>query len=457
MVVRFITLEFGDYALVLWTQMLEDIRRGVGYPCEDWVALKRLMRSGFVLPSYTRDFHNKLQRLYQGSRSVEEYHKEMEINLMEVIMTWLLHGLNKEIQYRCKLGEGVHLGRPMLALVVGREKRKRRLRREKSPKKGIDSSLGRKETTSTPTPMTLRTSNIKCFKCLGKGHIAFKCPNRQVMIVKDDGEIESDSSLGYEVEILSDDSHYEGDLLVLYPPFTIVHRSPYKLQWLSERGESLVDKQVKAIFTLGRYKDKVVYDMVPMEATHLLLGRPCQYDKNVIHDGVTNRFTFVHFGQRFVLKPLSPRAVHEDQKKMKVKREVERKTESKLKKERENEIEKRKERWKQKFARVVPRCVFKGCTSWIATLERTNLEEAIEIQKKVGKLIEKGWVRMSMGQCAMPMILVHPIPCLDDLLNELHGSNICSKIDLRSGYHQIRVREGDKLKIAFKTKFWLYE
>ena len=49
---------------------------------------------------------------------------------------------------------------------------------------------------------------------------------------------------------------------------------PYKLQWLNENGELSVDKQVEIKFSIGNYKDKVLCDVVPMEACHILLGRP---------------------------------------------------------------------------------------------------------------------------------------------------------------------------------------
>ncbi|WZZ45034.1 hypothetical protein YC2023_041293 [Brassica napus] len=307
------------------------------------------------------------------------------------------------------------------------------------------------------------------------------------------------------------------------------HFKPYRLQWLNDEGEMRVSTQVSAPLSIGRYEDDILCDVIPMEASHILLGRPWQFDRRVTQDGFTNKHSFEINGKRTILVPLTPKEMHQDQLQLQKKKEIDLKPEQNKQ---HNFYAKTGEIKRSLYShQSVLLFVFKetllnltDCTpvypSEISALlqeyqdvfpednpiglppirgiehqidfvpgsalpnrpaYRTNPVETKELQRQVEELMEKGHICESMSPCAVPVLLVpkndgswrmcvdcrainnitvkyrHPNPRLDDMLDELHGSSIFSKIDLKSGYHQIRMKEGDEWKTAFKTKHGLYE
>uniref|UniRef100_A0A2N9FAG5 Reverse transcriptase n=1 Tax=Fagus sylvatica TaxID=28930 RepID=A0A2N9FAG5_FAGSY len=500
--VKLAAIEFTDYAIVWWDQLLINRRRNREPPVDTWEEMKMLMRKRFVPSHYYRGLYQKLQRLNQGSKSVKEHYKEMEVAMIranveedrEATMARFLHGLNREIadivemQHYVELTDMVHQaikveeqfkqkglvrrGQPMATTSSWKTTPKRdeqlqnkpKFEPSKNAKPTTAATLGNTETSSS------KTRDIKCFKCQGRGHIASQCVNKRVMVINAQGELELEN----EEQVDDDDmlpledaddeqSAMVGDLLVARRVLNVQVKEEESNQrenlfhtrcfvnnkvcsviidggsCTNVASTYLVTRQVLVALSIGKYEDEVLCDVVPMHACHLLLGRPWQYDKRAKHDGFTNRSLKMSFPKRYLMDYLQSEGLN------------------------------------------IKLISYLGASIPNRPAYRSNPEETKELQRQVGELLEKGYMRESMSPCVVPVLLVpkkdgtwrmcvdcqainnitvkyrHSIPRLDDMLDELHGSCVFTKIDLKSGYHQIRMKEGDEWKTAFKTKYGLYE
>src|ERR1051325_12104805 len=115
------------------------------------------------------------------------------------------------------------------------------------------------------------------------------------------------------------------------------------------------------------------------------------------------------------------------------------------------------------------------------TLYQMSAFELKELKSQLEYLLEKRFIRPSVSPWGAPVLLVkkkeasmrlcvdyrqlnkvtiknrYPLPRIDDLMDQLVGACVFSKIDLRSGYHQIRVKSEDIQKTAFRTRYGHYE
>ncbi|KAH0638013.1 hypothetical protein KY289_037928 [Solanum tuberosum] len=129
---------------------------------------------------------------------------------------------------------------------------------------------------------------------------------------------------------------------------TTKHAKPYTLQWLNEQ-ELRVHEQVLIKFQIGKYHDVVLCDVIPMQASHVLLGKPWQHSHASIHDGRHNTYTVMMMECKYVLKLMSPSQVLELYRKMDELRDKRKKKEANVEAEAQGERERRKLKGKAKL------------------------------------------------------------------------------------------------------------
>ncbi|KAL0551625.1 hypothetical protein IC582_010714 [Cucumis melo] len=107
--------------------------------------------------------------------------------------------------------------------------------------------------------------------------------------------------------------------------------------------------------------------------------------------------------------------------------------------------------------------------------------ELKELKVQLQELLDKGFIRSSVSPFGAVVLFVkkkdgsmrlcidyrelnkvtvknrYPLPKIDDLFDQLHGATVFSKIDLRSGYHQLRIKDGDVPKTTFRSRYGHYE
>ena len=126
--------EFVGYAINWYDQVVTHRRRNGGPPISTWDELSAMMRRRFVPEHYHQELHQRLRRLLQGTKSVEDYHQEMEVLMLkadvdeplDATMARFLSGLSRDIQDRMEHQEYTSLEKMLHKAILMEQQAKRK-------------------------------------------------------------------------------------------------------------------------------------------------------------------------------------------------------------------------------------------------------------------------------------------------------------------------------------------
>ena len=272
--VRQATSEFRDFAIIWWNELVNTRAAP-----QTWNALKEEMRARFVPPSYRRDLRKKLQHLDQGDMSVQEYYQELQKGMLrcgvvedpEDQMVRFYGGLRREIQDIVDYKEYHSIQRLFhLSMLAEKELQGRQQRRSNTfaprqppaPAKASSSSGVRTSTSSAvpscvttkpapPSSSTGRSSDIKCHRCQGLGHIQRDCPSKRAYIATGDGgyvsasDVEDEDTVGANIA-----ETYDGDEEVLGTTATETYKALIVQRALSTTASDDDNRQRHNLFNM---------------------------------------------------------------------------------------------------------------------------------------------------------------------------------------------------------------